>query len=182
MFSKFKDGLAFGAGFGISFIIIFYFASFGMSAVWSLMASGNDTAIEQESGKQPCDSKKLDEDEAQSQLSSMDVWEWPLDARLEDAELILILTYEAGEDGRNIAIITDILKQQEPARYKEGDEFSSESFYPGGNRRSLVGKQVFVLEGDRYSTTSGIYDGHVPALENISIDKMRKTLEAQKGK
>lgn len=186
MFSKFKDGLAFGAGFSL----VYFLVSWGYSQVWFMTFDGNvsesefmlDTPAsskEPESGELPATVKAVVDERLE------DFFELPLEEKLELADFIAIARFEEQPDGRQAAIITDILKGAGSRRqhFEVGDEWRDASYFPGASKHEWNSEAVLIIRAPGGKGTTMGFDGdRLRSFGGISVDDLRKMIAAASEK
>nr|MDJ0911451.1 hypothetical protein [Woeseiaceae bacterium] len=101
-----------------------------------------------------------------------DFHEMSVDDQIAAASVIVLIEFEAADDGRMKAVISEILKETDGAdfSYAVGDEYHSHSYYPGD--RYSKEREVIFFTGTparmRYSTT---YTGdRITGLNNMPLE------------
>lgn len=173
MLKKFIDGLAFGAGFTISVIVLWSIVSFVIFPTYfeSQVAEFDASEIEfpdaNESMPRPLSSTN---DEAPFYTLS-------IEEKIAKASVIALAKYEQADDGRMQAIITEFLKLEPDTkiRYDVGDEYPSSSYYPSEDRSRSDGVLIFLTGSPaamKYSTT---FNGdRISGLNDIPIELFRE--------
>lgn len=121
MLRKFGEGLVFGAGFAISFLVLGWL---GTSAIFSMTPTSGWSAS---SGVVGTTRQIGGDDEKRPPF-----YELPIEEQIEEASVIAVARYESAEDGRMKAVLKEFLKKKEGAKfhYQVGDEYAASSYYP----------------------------------------------------
>jgi hypothetical protein len=172
MLRKFAEGLLFGAGFTISFVILValggsvLFGSMVPTSRWSA-SSGPVTTTQQ-----------IDEDEKKSSP----FYELPIEQQIEEASIIALARYEPAEDGRMRAVLKEILKQKDGVTfyYQLGDEYTPSSYYPKSGTSYGDGIVIF-FEGSPAMMRRAIsYSGNrITGLGDMPIELFRDKCEKE---
>ena len=176
MVKKFLDGLAFGAGFGISIVAIWVLASWVGSQlvsppVFSDTASPSAELRDQDVGSAVEDSA-IAFAERTSSLS--------LEERISEANEIALVKYEESDDGLMRAIVSEVLKQDPDSELglDVGEEFFRMSFYPDPNERRADAEILVLADPSAKSWPSmSIYGTRIPSLGNMPLDLFREKIE-----
>jgi len=162
MVKKFLEGLSFGAGFGVSFLLL-WFAGFALLSPWMTagFAVHQEPPLPERGGAQPGATS-----EGFRAFDEMD----PA-SMIRQARAILLARYEAGDDGRMKAVVRQICKVPEdvPLPWRVGDEYPAASYYPGGGSRG-DGVVVF-LDGNplHMKLSVSIRDDRVSGLGDMPL-------------
>lgn len=175
MFAKFKEGLVFGAGFAISYIVIWYSASYLIYP--SFIAS----RITQEANKQLSEAEKNIITETPKKADSTRLPETPFfDLSVEDqikkSTVIALARFEKAEDGKMKAVIQEFLKKDPNVSlyYKVGDEFPDASFYPRKGYVHGDGVVIFLTGSPARMKASMSFDGdRIRGLGDIPLELFR---------
>jgi len=174
MLKKFTEGLAFGGGFGVSFIALWYLTAYVLYPMF-LGPQMEETVSEKLSELNQSTINKPIKPEAPFH-------ELTLDQKINKASFIAIAEYQKNSNGKITPIIKDFLKEDPKSEiyYKRGDEFKTY----GGQSDSidyLNQKMLIFFVGSpasmRYSTTytgDRIHSlGGIP--EKLLRDKCKKS-------
>lgn len=127
MLKKFLDGLMFGSGFTIAFIVISYLAAFFAQPLFmsSMEWSSSDSIPAEHTGGRPPIA-------AFGGDSDTPFYELAIDEKIKRASVIAVARYEQAPDGQMKAIIKEFLKNKPDTTiyYKVGDEFPTASYFP----------------------------------------------------
>ncbi len=176
MFKKFIDGLAFGAGFSIAFVILWTVVSLFVFPAYfeSQFADLEDAEITfSDQGSSSSDFDFLTGGgEAFYTLSIED--------KIDRASAIALAEYQLAEDGRMRAIITEYLKLDEGTelRYEVGDEYPSSSYYPTEDKSRGDGVVIFFTGSPATMQMSSTYSGErITGLGDIPLALFRNKCE-----
>lgn len=161
---KFLNGLVFGAGFAIAFLLVGW-------VVLGLLLPGTVTPGEPlPAFYGPSISFKELLEEPFSYLT--------LEAKTERSSVIALLRYEPSLDGKSMRAIFEDLLKKEPGTtfpYEVGDEFPKGRFYPEGETNHKEGMVVFLAGSPAAFRMSTTYSGdRIGGLENIPLELLRK--------
>jgi hypothetical protein len=178
MLKKFTDGLMFGAGFAISFLIIWYLGAYYISPliVDSRIQSITDDNLAYREMKRHGSSG---ENEAISH-PKVQFHELTLDEQIKKASVIALAKYEQAPDGKMKAIITEFLKKDPGVTiyYKVGDEYPSSSYYPKANEDRGDGLVIFFVGSPASMRMSMTFSGdRIRGLGDLPIELFRKKCE-----
>lgn len=176
MFKKFAEGLVFGGGFGISFVLVWYIAAYLIYPMF--VGPQIHKSV----------SKQLSEIESQtppSATSRSHIFETPgkpfhelsLDNQIKQASVIAIAKYEKSPDGKMKAIIKEFLKKEPDTTiyYNIGDEYPGSSYYPKENTMYGDGVIVFFAGSPATMKMSMTYSGdRIRSLGDIPIELFKK--------
>lgn len=171
MLKKFAEGLVFGAGFTLSFVII---ALFGASALFSTgFVSHRST-----SSASVTKTDQIDEDDEKRPQ----FYELPIEEQIEEASIIALARYEPAEDGRMKAVLKEVLKKKAGTtfHYEVGDEYSPSSYYPKSGTSYGDGIVIF-FEGSPAMMRRAIgYTGdRITGLGDMPIELFRDKCEKE---
>lgn len=126
---RFTEGLLFGAGFAISFTVVWYVAAY------VIFPATVGPKIEKEANKQLSEyNSKVVPPEVRREMERP-FHEMGPEESIAAASAIALAKYEPAPDGRMKAVVTEFLKKELDAKvpYDIGDEYSSGSYYPKEN-------------------------------------------------
>lgn len=178
MFKRFIDGVIFGAGFAISFVFIWYLASFLIYPMFGESYYAQYTNVDATDTSQNNDLTVLSPNKPEAPFHELS-----LEQKIQTASFIALAEYEESTNGKQTPIIKEFLKEDSNSEiyYKVGDEYKTYSNYSqsGNNTNS---KLIIFFVGSpatmRYSTTySGdrIHSlGGIP--EKLLRDKCKKSV------
>jgi len=175
MLSKFKDGIVFGAGFGISFVFIWYLSSYLIYP--SLVSSQLEVAnkeIEKQGFNIPPSSYK--ETPRISEEPKVQFYELGPEEKIEEASVIVLANYEEGENGKLKVIMKEFLKYVPGTDfyYSLGDEYKSSSFYPRENTNYGDGMVIFFAGSPAFMKSSMTHaDGRIRGMGDMPIELIR---------
>ena len=176
MAKKFLDGLAFGAGFGISIVAIWVFASWLGSLLVSRPVFSDTASPSAELRDQDCGVSVEDSAFAFAERTSS----LSPEERIAEAKVIALVKFEESEDGRMKAMISEVLKQDADTElgFDVGDEYYRMSFYPEPNERRGDAAIMFLADPSAKSWSSTpIYGTRIPGIGNMPLDVFREKVE-----
>ena len=177
MLKRFIDGVVFGGGFAISFVFVWYLASFLIYPMFGESYSEQYSNIENPETRSNSDLSPL-----KSKKPETPFHELTLEQKIETASFIALAEYEESSNGKQSPIIKEFLKQDPNSTiyYKVGDEYKTYSNYSEHNKDTNTKLIIFFVGSPaamRYSTTySGdrIHSlGGIP--EKLLRDKCKKS-------
>ena len=144
MLKKFIEGLVFGAGFTISFLILWYFASFVITPALVSHQFGQkipEQLSESKSEPGPTIQKKIEE----FRETKVPFYELGVEEQIKQSSVIALARYEPAADGKMKAIIKEFLKKEPGTTiyYNIGDEHPSSSYYP--KERTTYGDGLIIF-------------------------------------
>lgn len=156
MGKKFFEGVTFGAGFGLTFLLV---AWLGLSFFISKAPDSTGVSFST--------SKPI---EKSAEESGMPFHELPVEEQIKKSSIIALARYETAPDGKKKAILKEFLKKEPGTTiyYNIGDEYPPGSFYPTkgrGNNENLIifftgspasMKMSTTFSGDRISSIGDI--------------------------
>lgn len=172
MMKRFFDGLIFGAGFTISFIILWYLAAYSIQPIvdrlrFERLGIGADSEIS--------DTKQASS--AQRGLQDIPFHALRVDDQIKQSSIIALAQYEQASDGRMKAVIKEFLKKDPNTifYYDVGDEYSPSSYFPKDNTSYGDGAIIFFTGSPATMKSSMSYsDNRVRALGDIPIELLRE--------
>jgi hypothetical protein len=163
MLKKFAEGLVFGAGFTISFIVL---GLLGTSLMFSMMPTSRWSS----SPVVTTTTQQSDEKEERP------FYELPIEEQIEVASVIALARYEPAEDGRMKAVLKELLKKNEGTtfHYKIGDEYSPSSYYPKQGTSYGDGIVIFFEGSPAMMRSSMSYSGdRIHSLGDMPLELFR---------
>lgn len=168
MLRKFLDGMMFGAGFTLSFVVIvavagMLFTTFGPTS--QLAVSQRESIAE-----------------APSATGPVPFYELPIEQQIERASVIALVRYQSGEDGRMEAVLSEILKKGSDVEFfhSVGDEYVPLSHYPRPNENHGEGAVVFFDGSPAQMRSAMSYSGdRIPGLGDMPIELLKKKCAEQ---
>lgn len=161
---KFFDGLVFGLGFALSFILIAWLAAF---LVPMLIRPEGGTASVGVSSHTPSINKE----------HGPAFHELPLEEQIRKSSVIALARFEPAPDGKMKAIFTEFLKLDPGTMfyYKKGDEYPSASYYPKEGMSHGDGLVVFFVGSPASMRMSMTYSGdRIHSLGDIPLELFRQ--------
>ena len=182
MLKKFTDGLIFGGGFAISFIVIWYFAAYFIYPIF--IGSQIERATTKQLSEYSTESHQPIPPSS-NEISSPRVpfYELDLEEQIKQASVIALARYEPATDGKMKAIIKEFLKKEPKAiiYYNIGDEYPTSSYYPKADTNYGDGIIMFFTGSPammKYSTT---YHGdRIGGLGDLPVELLRKKCDDNK--
>lgn len=171
MLRKFTEGLVFGAGFAISFLVL---GALGASVLFSsMMPAGRST-----SSSVTTTTSQIDADDEKS----VPFYELPIEAQIEEASVIALARYEPAEDGRMKAVLKEVLKKKEGVtfHYQIGDEYTPSSYYPKPGTSYGDGIVIFFEGSPAMMRIAISYSGNrISGLGDMPIELFRDKCEKE---
>ena len=174
MLKKFTDGLTFGCGFAISFVAIWYIATYTLypMLISSVTKSANQQ-LSQEGFSTPSDQSTQN---TPHQLSKS-FHEMSPEEQIKNASVIALAKFEKSSDGKMKAIIKEFLKKDPGViiYYNIGDEYPSSSYYPNESRGYGDGVVIFFTGSPANMGMSVTYTGdRISGLSDIPIELFKQ--------
>ena len=173
MFKKFSDGLAFGAGFSISFIVLWTIVSFVVFPAYfeSQFSNIADSEIVFPDESESTSSSKFPVD------SSPPFYSLSIEEQIAEASAIALAKYEPADDGRMRATIVEFLKLKPGTtiHYAVGDEYRGSSYYPSEDRNRGDGVVIFFTGSPAIMELStSVYGDRITGLNDIPLALFRE--------
>jgi hypothetical protein len=169
MLKKFIEGLVFGSGFAISFVAIWFIATYSLYPI--LISSVTQTANRQLSqGGISISSEQFAPD--MKRPSQKPFHELSAEEQIKNASVIALARYEKSSDGKMKAVIKEFLKKDPGViiYYNIGDEYTTSSYYPSKNRSYGDGVVIFFTGSPASMGMSITYTGdRITGLSDIPI-------------
>lgn len=165
MLRKFFEGIVFGAGFALSFVVVWYGAALVLTPM--MVASTIDRAARDVSKSAP----------PPATSPGKSFHELSVDEQIAQSSAIAIARFEPAADGRKKAIIKEILKQDPGTEmyYKIGDEYVPGSHYVASNTDYGDGVVIFFTGSPAMMAMSMSYSGdRIRALGDIPLELFRQ--------
>jgi hypothetical protein len=173
MFKRFIDGLAFGAGFSIAFLVLWSVASFVVFPAFFESRfgdlGGSEIVFPDDNDAPARDGFPVTDDESFFAAS--------IEEQIEKASAIALAEYEPSDDGRMRAIISEYLKLEPGTklRYEVGDEHPSSSYYPSEDRTRRDAIVIFFTGSPATMRMSTPFDGErISGLNDIPLELFRE--------
>lgn len=177
---RFTEGLLFGAGFAISFTVVWYVAAY------VIFPATVGPKIEKEANKQLSEyNSKVVPPEVRREMERP-FHEMGPEESIAAASAIALAKYEPAPDGRMKAVVTEFLKKELDAKvpYDIGDEYSSGSYYPKENVSR--GEALLLFSKTRRSQEQvpwPFYHDRIAGLGDMPMELFRKKVkESRDGK
>jgi hypothetical protein len=173
MFKKFIDGLAFGAGFSIAFIVLWVIVSFVIFPAYfeSQLASTADPDIVFPDESEGTSFPEYSVD------SGPPFYSLSIEEQIAEANAIALAKYEPADDGRMQAIIVEFLKLQPGTeiQYAVGDEYRGSSYYPSEDRNRGDGVVIFFTGSPAtMELSTSVYGDRITGLNDIPLALFRE--------
>ncbi|MCW8930501.1 MAG: hypothetical protein OQL19_09715 [Gammaproteobacteria bacterium] len=171
MYKKFTEGLIFGAGFGISFIALWYAAVYLLNPL--LMSSSEEHIVNNKLSSIESETKKsISEKLEQLNSNYQSFRELGPDEQIKEASVIFKAVYVLSSNGKMKAIIKEIYKQNPNIifHYKVGNEYPHSSYYP--KEDTNYGEGIIVLlSGNpaRMNRSLSVYYNRIPGLGDMPV-------------
>ena len=162
MTKKFLEGLVFGAGFGISFLLVFFLYAF--IAMPAFVSSKIQTNEERPVNGEPWPSTGQEHPNFN---------ELTLEEQIKAASVIALIRYEPASGGKIKAVIREFLKKDSGVElhYNIGDEYAPASYYAGGGSDRGDGVIVFFVGSPAEMRMSTTYAGdRIRGLGDIPLE------------
>jgi len=174
MLKKFTDGLVFGSGFAISFVAIWFIATYTLYPM--LISSVTKSANQQLSQKGFSNPSEQTAPDTQRKLSKP-FHEMSPEEQIKNASVIALAKFEKSSDGKMRAVIKEFLKKDLGVviYYNIGDEYPSSSYYPNENRGYGDGVVIFFTGSPASMGMSVTYTGdRISGLSDIPIELFKQ--------
>lgn len=162
MARKFLEGVTFGAGFGLAFLLVVWL---GFSFFISKAPDRTGVSF---SASEPTD-KSAEE-------SGPPFHELTIEERIKKSSVIALASYESAPDGKKRAILKEFLKKDPGTTiyYNIGDEYPEGSYYPNegrGNNENLI---IFFTGSPASMKMSTTFSGdRIRSLGDIPLELFR---------
>lgn len=160
MYKKFLDGLIFGTGFTVVFLILSYTADFFIAP--ALL----DHKLQRLAGSLPRETSNVALAHVNGigdieKTNEKPFHELAPEEQIKQANFIVLAKYEKSPNGKMRAIIKEFLKKDvnTPIYYKIGDEYPGSSFYPEKNTSYGDGVVIFFTGSPATMKMSMTYSG-----------------------
>lgn len=176
MMNKFKEGLVFGGGFGLSFIALWYLSAYLITPM--LMESQVQRVNERLSsniGAAPSISAAQRKEAPPK--SEIPFHELSIDEQIKQSSVIAIAKYELGPNGQMKATIKEFLKKDPNVTvyYNIGDEHPSSSYFPEENTSYGDGRVIFFTGNPASMRMSLSYSGdRLHSLGDMPMELLKK--------
>lgn len=176
MLKKFAEGLVFGGGFAISFVVIWFMAAYLISPMFiaSRIAQEANRQISGP-GANVAPSKRQSAEAAH--MSTIPFHELGLEDQIRNSSAIALARYERAADGRMKAVIREFLKKDSNATiyYKIGDEYPSAGYYPKDDTSYGDGVVIFFTGSPATMKMSMTYSGdRIRGLGDLPVELLRR--------
>jgi hypothetical protein len=175
MLRKFFEGIVFGAGFAISFVVIWYV--FAHVATPMILAASVDRAERQFSREMPTAGPEVTRQSSRSKGPEKPFHELGIDEQIAQSSAIALARFEPASDGQKRAIIKEILKQDPGTElyYKAGDEYVPASHFVASGTDYGDGVVIFFTGSPATMTMSMSYSGdRIRGLGDIPIELFKQ--------
>lgn len=166
MGKKFLEGVTFGAGFGLAFVLIIWL---GFSFFVSKAPDRSDVSF---STSKPT--------EKSAEKAGPQFHELTIEEQIKKSSVIALARYETAPDGKKKAILKEFLKNEPGTTiyYNIGDEYPEGSYYPTesrGNHKNLI---IFFTGSPASMKMSTTFSGdRIRSLGDIPLELFRSKCE-----
>ena len=167
MFKKFKEGLVFGGGFGISFVAVWFIAAYVIFPRF-VVPHIEQSISETQSG-------------FESSSSIKDIKNWSAlnyNEKIQKASAIIVLRYKQQKEGLMAAYVAEIHKKEPSVEVKEkiGNRREDSDFYSrGGNGRDRDGAIIFLTGSPaKERSTLYLYDNRLVGAGDMPVSILLK--------
>lgn len=170
MFKRFIDGLIFGAGFAISYCVIWW--------AFTMVLFADTSFLDRESARSTTETQRGSEFATELETP---FYTLPIDEKISQSNVIALAKYVEGDDGQVKAIITEFLKKEPGTTifYEVGDEFSSASHYPEPDTDYGDGVVIFFTGSPaRYRLTMSYADGRIAGFGDMPLTLFQQKCQA----
>lgn len=170
------DGLIFGTGFSLAFILIFYLGV-NFLIVPQITEPQRYEVSHGSSGPQTYQSSGRSFTDGKLELP---YHELAIEDQITHASAIALAKYQPGDDGRMKAVITAILKKDKDVAFycQAGDEYSDSSYYPRDDTSYGEGLVIFFSRSPATKRMSMGYSGErITSLGDMSLKLFREKCE-----
>lgn len=178
MTRKFMEGLVFGAGFAISFIALWYVASYWVTP--ALMSSRIDELNERFSSQRIEETPSSNSSARADNHPSVPFHELGVEGQIKQATVIALAKYERSPNGQMKAVIKEFLKKDPNTTlyYNIGDEFPSSSYFPKEGTNYGDGVVIFFTGSPATMSMSMTFSGdRIHGLGDIPLQLFREKCE-----
>lgn len=176
MLKKFTEGLVFGGGFGVSFLVLWYVAAYLITPMFV------ESQIEQAANRQLSDhdaktQSSISRSPGTPRDSGPPFHELKIEEQIKKSSVIALAKYEPSPDGKMKAIIKEFLKNEPGVTlyYKIGDEYASSSYYPKEKTSYGDGLVIFFVGSPATMRMSMSYEGdRIRGLGDIPLELLKK--------
>jgi hypothetical protein len=179
MMRRFMDGLVFGAGFAISFVLLWYAAAYWITPA---LTTSRIDQINRELSEQGPPLQRHDRRESVG-VEGKPFHEMGIEEQIKASSVIALARYEKAPDGKMRAIIKEFLKRDPQATiyYDVGDEYPHASHYPKENTGYGDGTIIFFVGSPARMTMSMTFSGdRISGLGDLPLVLFREKCEESK--
>ena len=176
MLRKFFQGMAFGGGFGIAFVAVWYMAAYWASPLlvqsYSLSTADDGYSSDTPTGEIPDIAKLTD---------TIQFHELEIDEQIKLATVIAVATYEPANGGEVRAVISEILKKDPGTTfyYDVGDEYPDAKYQLRESTRYGDGVVIFFTGSPARMKISMTYSGdRISSLGDLPLKLLREKCES----
>lgn len=174
MMRKFAEGLVFGAGFAISFVAIWFAASWWLTpALLTSQLNELNTELETSSVPHARSGSAADPDAK----AKAPFHELPVEEQIAAATVIALAKFERSADGKMKAVITEFLKKS-PATtvyYNVGDEYPPATYFPREGTNYGDGVVIFFTGSPAtMSLSSTIMRDRIPGMGDMPLELFKQ--------
>jgi hypothetical protein len=176
MLKKFTEGLVFGAGFAISYLVLWYVTAYLITPMFI------GSQIEQVEIRRPSDldtktQSSISRNPETLRESGPPFHELKLEEQIKKSSVIALAKYEPSPDGKMKAIIKEFLKNEPGTTlyYKVGDEYASSSYYPKDKTSYGDGLVIFFVGSPATMRMSMSYEGdRIRGLGDLPLELLKR--------
>lgn len=176
MLKKFTEGLVFGSGFAISFVVIWYIAAYLIYPMF-IGPQLEQSISKQLSGIEPENRGSIRQNIQEPINSEKPFHELEVEEQIKQASVIALAKYEPSPDGKMNAIIKEFLKKEPGTTiyYNVGDEHPRSSYYPKAKTKYGDGLIIFFTGSPATMKMSMSYSGdRIHSLGDIPVELFRE--------
>ena len=179
MFKKFIEGLAFGCGFSISFIALWFVAAFTITPMLAsyFTQHAEKQILEKDAGAPAAIRPEIKNFHEEGKPFH----EMSLEEQIQKASVIALARYEKADDGKMKAMIKEFLKKDPDVtvHYNIGDEYPNSSYYPSEDKKYGDGVVIFFVGSPASMRMSVSYSGdRIGGLADLPIELFKKKCKA----
>jgi len=176
MLKKFVDGLVFGSGFSLSFVVVWFAVSyFAMPLIMDSQMEMIDE-IKGSFNEIPETKNKNALKKVEKQFDGKFI-DLPVDEQIKVSSVIMLVKFIPSRVGKTKAVITEFIKKDQDIEfyYDIGNEHPPSSFYPNKDYQYGDGRIVFFTGSPPIMTLSTTYFGdRITSLGDMPIQLFRE--------
>lgn len=175
MLKKFTEGLIFGGGFAISFVVVWYVAAYLITPMF-LETKFEEETTRKLSGLGVSAAPSSPAATEATGAPTVPFHELGLEDQIKTASVIALARYERGPDGKMKAVIKEFLKKDPGVTiyYNIGDDYPSASYVPKANTSYGDGVVIFFVGSPAMMRMSMSYSGdRIHGLGDLPVELLR---------